>query len=74
MKKERDRTRACTSAKSQLILLDENVCKDMITAYVDGCSFHHETQVRAGVGVVWGHDMLYEPQWFNLGSQSFPIC
>ncbi len=27
---------------------DQNVCEDMITAYVDGCSFHHDTQVHAG--------------------------
>ncbi|CAJ1081240.1 hypothetical protein LDENG_00238730%2C partial [Xyrichtys novacula] len=35
---------------------DDNVCKDMITAYVDGCSYHHDTVLRAGVGVVWVND------------------
>lgn len=49
---------------------DPNVCEGMITAYVDGCSFHHETQVRAGAGVVWQQNQPYEPQSFNLGPQS----
>uniref|UniRef100_A0A8P4K5A8 ribonuclease H n=1 Tax=Dicentrarchus labrax TaxID=13489 RepID=A0A8P4K5A8_DICLA len=49
---------------------DQNVCQDMITAYVDGCSFHHELKVRAGVGLVWVHDIPIKPQRYNLGSQS----
>merc|ERR1712035_212689 len=42
----------------------------MVTAYVDGCSFHHETQVCAGVGITWIGDMPYEPKSFQLGAQS----
>ena len=49
---------------------DQNVCQDMVTAYVDGCSFHHETQVCAGVGITWIGDMPYEPKSFQLGAQS----
>ncbi|CAJ1057626.1 hypothetical protein LDENG_00238730%2C partial [Xyrichtys novacula] len=48
---------------------DDNVCKDMITAYVDGCSYHHDTVLRAGVGVVWVNDEPCEPLSFNLGAQ-----
>ncbi|CAJ1076285.1 hypothetical protein LDENG_00238730%2C partial [Xyrichtys novacula] len=49
---------------------DDNVCKDMITAYVDGCSYHHDTVLRAGVGVVWVNDEPCEPLSFNLGAQT----
>ena len=49
---------------------DHNVCQDMITAYVDGCSFHHKLKVRAGVGLVWINNTPTDPQRFNLGSQS----
>ena len=32
---------------------DENVCHSLPIVYVDRCSFHHESHVQAGVGIVW---------------------
>lgn len=55
---------------SQHHYFDANVCQEMTTAYVDRCSFHHGTRVQAGAGVVWLHDRPYEPQQFQLGSQT----
>ncbi|CAJ1064733.1 hypothetical protein LDENG_00238730%2C partial [Xyrichtys novacula] len=49
---------------------DDNVCKDIITAYVDGCSYHHDTVIRAGVGVIWVDKKPCEPLSFNLGAQT----
>lgn len=49
---------------------DHDICKDMVTAYLDGCTFHHETLVHAGVRVVWVNNNPYEPKNFQLGSQS----
>ena len=49
---------------------DPNTCKDMVTVYVDGCSFRRKTDMLAGVGIVWVSDIPYEPQTFKLGSQS----
>ncbi|KAF7643479.1 hypothetical protein LDENG_00238730, partial [Lucifuga dentata] len=49
---------------------DANVCKDMITAYVDGCSFHHQKQTLAGVGLVWVNNSPCEPKKFKLGPQT----
>ncbi|KAM3874334.1 ribonuclease H-like [Diretmus argenteus] len=42
----------------------------MITAYVDGCSYHHQSQVQAGVGVAWVGDNPVEPRKFLLGPRT----
>uniref|UniRef100_A0AAV2MP73 ribonuclease H n=1 Tax=Knipowitschia caucasica TaxID=637954 RepID=A0AAV2MP73_KNICA len=49
---------------------DQNLCDGLPTAYVDGCSFHHETIKRAGVGIVWKGDEPAAPQKFLLGPQT----
>ncbi|KAL6487878.1 hypothetical protein MHYP_G00045040 [Metynnis hypsauchen] len=49
---------------------DANTCADMITVYVDGCSFRREKTLLAGVGIVWVDDTPYEPQKFSLGPRS----
>uniref|UniRef100_A0AAV2KZM9 ribonuclease H n=1 Tax=Knipowitschia caucasica TaxID=637954 RepID=A0AAV2KZM9_KNICA len=49
---------------------DQNLCDGLPTAYVDGCSFHHETIKRAGVGIVWKGDEPATPQKFLLGPQT----
>ncbi|KAL7401214.1 hypothetical protein ABVT39_024985 [Epinephelus coioides] len=49
---------------------DQNICKDVIMAYVDGCSFHHEAQVLTGVGVIWVNNIPYDPKKFQMGLQT----
>lgn len=49
---------------------DENDCKDLTTVCMDGCSFHHNTVNKAGVGAVWIHDDEQDTLHFILGSQS----
>ncbi|XP_013883017.1 uncharacterized protein LOC106531661, partial [Austrofundulus limnaeus] len=49
---------------------DANICKDMTTVYVDGCSFHHDKICKAGVGVILLQDQQQETFSFKLGSQS----
>lgn len=49
---------------------DENVCQGLPTAYIDGCSFHHETQLRAGVGIVWIGQNTDMPNHFRLGPKT----
>ncbi|KAL1277259.1 hypothetical protein QQF64_023932 [Cirrhinus molitorella] len=49
---------------------DENVCEGMPTAYVDGCSYNHQRNLKAGAGVVWLNDNPCPPQQFNLGPHS----
>ncbi|KAJ8375526.1 hypothetical protein SKAU_G00061060 [Synaphobranchus kaupii] len=48
----------------------DNVCRNLPKAYVDGCSFHHESQVQAGVGVMWENCTVNEPQQYRLGSKT----
>ncbi|KAL7829126.1 hypothetical protein AOLI_G00300110 [Acnodon oligacanthus] len=48
---------------------DVNTCAGMITVYVDGCSFHREKTLLAGVGIIWVNT-LCEPQKFSLGPRS----
>ncbi len=49
---------------------EENVCKGMPTAYVDGCSYNREGQLQAGAGVVWLNNDPCPPQQLKLGPQS----
>ncbi|KAJ8333566.1 hypothetical protein SKAU_G00415740 [Synaphobranchus kaupii] len=49
---------------------DDNVCLNLPKAYVDGCSFHHESQVQAGVGITWENCTVNEPQQYQLGSKT----
>ncbi len=49
---------------------EENVCKGMPTAYVDGCSYNHEGKLQAGAGVVWLNNDPCPPQQLKLGPQS----
>ncbi|KAK9525318.1 hypothetical protein VZT92_015149 [Zoarces viviparus] len=49
---------------------DENICQGLPKVYVDGCSFHHESQIRAGVGIAWVDVEANEPQCYQLGSKS----
>ncbi|KAL7382524.1 hypothetical protein ABVT39_023717 [Epinephelus coioides] len=37
---------------------------------MDECSFHHEAQVRGGVGVIWVNNTPYDPKKFQLGPQT----
>ncbi|KAJ8353506.1 hypothetical protein SKAU_G00210730 [Synaphobranchus kaupii] len=49
---------------------DDNMCLNLPKAYVDGCSFHHESQVQAGVGITWENCTVNEPQQYQLGSKT----
>ncbi|RXN20362.1 ribonuclease H-like protein [Labeo rohita] len=49
---------------------DSNACEGMPTAYVDGCSYNHQGNLKAGAGVVWVNDDPCLPQQFNLGLHS----
>lgn len=49
---------------------DENVCNNLPTAYIDGCSFHHESEVRAGVGVVWVNGPLRGEYQHRIGAKT----
>ncbi|KAJ8346749.1 hypothetical protein SKAU_G00281500 [Synaphobranchus kaupii] len=49
---------------------DDNVCLNLPKAYVDGCSFHNESQVQAGVGITWENCTVNEPQQYQLGSKT----
>ncbi|KAL1274380.1 hypothetical protein QQF64_027194 [Cirrhinus molitorella] len=49
---------------------DKNVCERMPTAYVDGCSYNHQGNLKAGAGVVWLNKKPCPPQQFNLGPHS----
>ena len=49
---------------------DENVCEGLPRVYVDGRSFHHESQLRAGVGMVWSGQNATGPNHFQLGPKS----
>uniref|UniRef100_A0A3B3RHH0 ribonuclease H n=1 Tax=Paramormyrops kingsleyae TaxID=1676925 RepID=A0A3B3RHH0_9TELE len=52
---------------SQNHYFDENVCQDMITIYVDGCSFKHQGTLKAGAGILWLNDDPVPPQQLKLG-------
>ncbi len=47
---------------------EENVCKGMPKAYVDGCSYNCKGNLQAGAGVVWLNND--PPQKLKLGPQS----
>ncbi|XP_067224466.1 protein NYNRIN-like [Chanodichthys erythropterus] len=49
---------------------EENVCEGMPTAYVDGCSYNQQGNLKAGAGVVWLNNDPCPPQQFKLGPQS----
>ncbi|MBN3318013.1 NYNRI protein, partial [Atractosteus spatula] len=49
---------------------DENVGQGLPMAYVDGCSFRHEQQVLAGVGVVWQDNTPCGPTRYKLGPKT----
>ncbi|KAL1248878.1 hypothetical protein QQF64_022196 [Cirrhinus molitorella] len=49
---------------------EENVCQGMPTAYVDGCSYNHQGNLKAGAGVLWVDNSPCPPQHFKLGPQS----
>ncbi|KAL1268859.1 hypothetical protein QQF64_034222 [Cirrhinus molitorella] len=49
---------------------EENVCQGMPTAYVDGCSYNHQSNLKAGAGVLWVDNNPCPPQHFKLGPQS----
>ncbi len=49
---------------------EENVCEGMPTAYVDGCSYNHKGNLKAGAGVVWLNNDPCPPQQVKLGPQS----
>ena len=46
---------------------DDNVCQDMVTAYVDGCAFTRDGTLKAGAGIVWVNDVPCPSQQFQLG-------
>ncbi|KAL1277414.1 hypothetical protein QQF64_024087 [Cirrhinus molitorella] len=49
---------------------EENVCQGMPTAYIDGCSYNHQGNLKAGAGVLWVDNNPCPPQHFKLGPQS----
>ena len=49
---------------------EEDVCKDMPTVYVDGCSYSKPPPKKAGVGMVWIDDHPITPKSFLLGPQT----
>lgn len=40
---------------------EENVCQGFPKVFVEGCSFHHASQIKAGVGIVWTNQTVREP-------------
>ncbi|AWP21919.1 Hypothetical protein SMAX5B_021759 [Scophthalmus maximus] len=38
--------------------------------YMDGCSYHHESQIRAGAGIVWVNRSAEEPNNYWLGNKT----
>lgn len=49
---------------------EENVCQDMPTACVNGCSYNQQDILKAGAGIVWFNDNPCPPQPFQLGPDS----
>ncbi|XP_042615150.1 ribonuclease H-like [Cyprinus carpio] len=49
---------------------EENVCEGMSTAYVDGCSYNQQGNLKAGANVVWLDNDPCPPQQFKLGPHS----
>ena len=49
---------------------EENVCKNLPTVYVDGCSYSKPPPRKAGVGMVWVDDYPTSPKSFLLGPQT----
>ncbi|KAI5606934.1 hypothetical protein C0J50_7488 [Silurus asotus] len=49
---------------------EANVCQDMPAAYVDGCSYNHEGNLKVGAGILWVNNKPCQPQHFKLGPQS----
>ena len=49
---------------------EENDCQDLPKAYVYGCSFHHESQLRAGVGIAWVGYNCSNPNLYQLGPKT----
>ncbi|XP_051502432.1 ribonuclease H-like [Myxocyprinus asiaticus] len=37
---------------------------------MDGCPFHHESQTRAGVGIVWVNYIVHAPDSYQLGAKT----
>ena len=51
-------------------LYDQDACRGMARAYVDGCSYHHEEVVHAGAAVVWLGDDPFDGSSFQLGEKT----
>lgn len=49
---------------------DENACLVLLKVYVDGCSFHHESHIQAGVVIVWINRQVDEPNHYRLGAKT----
>ena len=49
---------------------EDNCCKDLPMVYVDGCSFHHENELRAGVGIVWVTGPLKGQYQLQIGAKT----
>lgn len=49
---------------------DDNACLDLLRIYVDGCSYHHESQPGAGAGIVWVNHTIDEPTNYLLGNKT----
>uniref|UniRef100_A0A672I8S6 RNase H type-1 domain-containing protein n=1 Tax=Salarias fasciatus TaxID=181472 RepID=A0A672I8S6_SALFA len=49
---------------------DEDVCQGLPRVYVHGCSFHHDSQLRAGVGIVWIGQNGDLPSHFQLSPKT----
>lgn len=48
---------------------DENACLDLPRVYVDGYSYHHESQIWTGVGIVWVNRVIDVPNHYLLGNK-----
>ncbi len=55
---------------SEMACVGQNVCEGMPTAYVDGCSYNHKGNLKAGAGVVWLNKDTYPTQQLKLGPHS----
>ncbi|XP_013856387.1 uncharacterized protein LOC106512273 [Austrofundulus limnaeus] len=49
---------------------DQNICEDMTTMYVDGCSFRQNAVGKSGVGIVLLQGQQQDTFSFQLGAQS----
>lgn len=49
---------------------EENVCQDLPKVFMDGCSCHHASQLKAAVSIVWVNETVEEPNQYQPGTKN----